>query len=54
MQYICLGYFDKTQPQGRTDAEQNAMFDKCFEYDDYLRANRHWALAKCCSLPKLH
>jgi hypothetical protein len=24
-------------------AEQNAMFDTCFDYDDHLRANGHWA-----------
>jgi len=26
-----------------TAAEQNAMFDTCFDYDDHLRANGHWA-----------
>ena len=25
-----------------TEAERNAMFDTCFEYDDHLRANGHW------------
>jgi hypothetical protein len=26
-----------------TEAERNAMFDTCFEYDDHLRANGHFA-----------
>jgi len=26
-----------------TEAEQHAMFDECFEYEDYLRANGHVA-----------
>jgi hypothetical protein len=26
-----------------TEDEQHAMFDTCFEYDDHLRANGHWA-----------
>ena len=42
MKYICFGYYDKSKFDGMTDSEQNAMFDKCFEYDDHLRANGHW------------
>jgi hypothetical protein len=26
-----------------TEDERNAMFDECFEYDDYLRANGHFS-----------
>jgi hypothetical protein len=43
MKYICLGYFDKGKFDGMTEGERNAMFDICFEYDDHLRANGHWA-----------
>jgi hypothetical protein len=43
MKYICLGYYDKTKFDGMSAAEQNAMFDACFDYDDHLRANGHWA-----------
>ena len=25
-----------------TESEQNGLFDRCFEYDDHLRANGHW------------
>lgn len=41
MKYICFGYYDKGKFDGLTEAERNAMFDECFEYDDYLRANGH-------------
>ena len=43
MKYVCLGYYDKGKFDGMTEGEQNAMFDTCFEYDDQLRANGHWA-----------
>jgi len=43
MKYICLGYYDKDKHDGKTETEQHAMFDACFEYDDHLRANGHWA-----------
>ena len=42
MKYICLGYYDKGKFDAMTDTERNAMFDRCFEYDDHLRANRQW------------
>ena len=43
MKYICLGYYDATKHEAKTDEERHAMFDECFDYDDYLRANGHWA-----------
>jgi hypothetical protein len=43
MKYICLGYYDKGKFDGMREAEQNAMFDTCFDYDDHLRATGHWA-----------
>jgi hypothetical protein len=42
MKYLCFGYYDKAKFDGLTEAEQNAMFDACFDYDDHLRANGHW------------
>src|SRR6516162_4487837 len=42
MKYLCFGYYDKGKFDGMTEAERNAMFDTCFEYDDHLRANGHW------------
>jgi hypothetical protein len=43
MKYICLGYYEKERHEAMTEGEKNAMFDSCFEYDDHLRANGHWA-----------
>src|SRR6266446_3760915 len=43
MKYICLGYYDKSKFEAMTEDERNAMFDTCFEYDDHLRANGHFA-----------
>ena len=41
MKYLCLGYYEPAKHAAMTDDERNAMFDECFEYDDYLRANGH-------------
>ena len=43
MKYVCFGYYDKSKFDGMTESERNAMFDTCFEYDDHLRTNGHWA-----------
>ena len=43
MKYICLGYYNKEKFDAMTEAERNGMFDACFEYDDYLRANGYFA-----------
>ena len=43
MKYICLGYYDKRKFEAMTESERNGMFDRCFEYDDHLRTNGHWA-----------
>jgi hypothetical protein len=41
MKYICLGYYEPAKLAAMTEEERNAMFDECFEYDDYLRTNGH-------------
>ena len=43
MKYLCFGYYDKDKFDGMPEGEQRAMFDTCFEYDDHLRANGHFA-----------
>jgi hypothetical protein len=43
MKYICLGYMEPGKFEGMTEDERNATFDKCFEYNDRLRANGHAA-----------
>lgn len=46
MKYICLGYYRPEEFAARTEDEQNAMFDECFEYDDHLRANGHFGVGE--------
>jgi hypothetical protein len=43
MKYICLGYYQPAKHAAMTENERHAMFDECFEYDDHLRANGHFA-----------
>jgi hypothetical protein len=52
MKYICLGYYDKEKHDGMAESDQKAMFDKCFEYDDHLRANGHWAGGEAIQPPE--
>jgi hypothetical protein len=42
MKYICFGYLDTQKWEKIPPAEQNAMVDACFAYDDVLRKNGHW------------
>lgn len=51
MKYICLGYYDKAKFDGLPEAERNALFDSCFEYDDHLRANGHWISGEALQPP---
>jgi hypothetical protein len=43
MKYICLGFYEPARHAAMTEEERNAMFDECFEYDDHLRDNGHYA-----------
>jgi hypothetical protein len=43
MKYICLGYIDEKKWKGIPESEQNALMDECFDYDDELRKNGHFA-----------
>ena len=43
MKYICLGYIDDKLWTGMTNTERNSFLDECFEYDDELRRNGHFA-----------
>ena len=42
MKYICLGYIDESEWEGKSESERNAFMDACFEYDDQLRAAGHF------------
>src|ERR1043166_4351948 len=43
MKYLCFGYYDKGKFDRLTEGDRSAMFDTCFDYDEHLRANGHWA-----------
>jgi hypothetical protein len=43
MKYICLGYIEPKKFETMTESERNAMLDECFNYDDELRENGHFA-----------
>ena len=42
MKYICLGYIDHNKFGSLPETEMNAMMDRCFAYDEELRANGHF------------
>lgn len=42
MRFVVFGYFDEERWNGLPEAEQQAFFDRCFAYDDELRANGHF------------
>lgn len=42
MKYICLGYINEQEWASATEAEQQAMMDECFVYDDELKKNGHF------------
>ncbi len=52
MKYICLGYYDKSNHVAMTEAERQAMFDECFEYDHHLRTNGHVAAEAALQPPE--
>lgn len=43
MRYICLGYIEQGKWEQFTEAQQQAMMDECFAYDDELRKGGHFA-----------
>ena len=46
MKYICLGYYEPAKLAAMTEDERNVMFDECFEYGDYLRANGQFGMGE--------
>lgn len=43
MKYICLGYIEPNKFESLSESDRNAMLDECFNYDDVLRQNGHFA-----------
>lgn len=42
MKFICLGYAAEGKWDNMSEAEQNAMVEECFAYDDLLRKSGNW------------
>jgi predicted lactoylglutathione lyase len=42
MKFACLGYFDENRWNAMPKAEQDAMMEKCFAFDDILLADGKW------------
>src|ERR1700744_4429586 len=51
MKYICLGYIEPGKFENLSENERNAMLDECFDYDDKLRANGHFAAGEALQPP---
>jgi hypothetical protein len=43
MKYICLGYMEANKFETMSESDRNAFLDACFDYDDELRKNGHFA-----------
>ena len=52
MKYLLMSYMGTLNFEGMTEDERNAMFDECFEYDDYLRANGHFPVGEGLQSPE--
>jgi hypothetical protein len=52
MKYICLGYMDPKKWEGMSESEINAFVDGCFDYDDVLRKNGHFAGGEALQPPQ--
>ena len=43
MKYVCLGYMEAGKFESMSESQRNAFVDTCFDYDDVLRENGHFA-----------
>jgi hypothetical protein len=51
VKYICLGYIQPGKFENMGESERHAMLDECFDYDDQLRANGHFATGEALQPP---
>jgi len=51
MKYICLGYIEPNKFESMSESERNAMLDECFDYDNELRKNGHFAAGEALQGP---
>ena len=52
MKYICLGYIEPNKFETMSETDRNAMVDECFNYDDKLRKNGHFAGGEALQAPQ--
>jgi hypothetical protein len=52
MKYVCLGYIEENKWEAMSESERNAMMDECFNYDDLLRKNGHFAGGEALQGPR--
>ena len=52
MKFICLGYIEENKFQNMTEAEQKAMMEECFAYDDFLRKHGHFIGGEALQSPR--
>jgi hypothetical protein len=52
MKYICLRYIQPGKFENMTESQRHAMLDECFEYDDPVRADRHFAAGEALQSPE--
>src|ERR1700743_489213 len=52
MKYMFWGHHEPAKHAAMPENERNAMFDECFEYDDYLRANVLFSVGEAIQPPE--
>jgi hypothetical protein len=43
MKFVCLGYIEENKLENVSSPDMTAFIDNCFDYDDQLRAQGHFA-----------
>lgn len=51
MRFICLGYADMSAFDSMTESEAAKAIERCFDYDDVLRAGGHFAGGEALDFP---
>jgi hypothetical protein len=51
VKFVCLGYIEPGKFENMPKSERDGMLDECFDYDDQLRANGHFALGEVLQPP---
>ena len=51
MKFVCLGYIAPGKFENMPKEERDGMLDDCFDYDDQLRANGHYAVGEALQPP---